>query len=320
MIVFLLASLVAGVAHAERRRLVLVSADAELYRQVGIALSAWEIEVATSNEAPPGTAFPEAGRRAEALARALHADAIAWVAASDGDAVLFLYDATTSQVASRVLGVKPPFDDANAAAVALSLKTLLRSSAIAPEKERFGAAPASTAPPAPPVWRIDALAGYRAAPSAVPEFRAGLGTSFWPHFLGDSVGLGAGASFGPGARPNARSFSGTFSDIALSADLRARFALGRRLVLEPALGPSLHFTSLEGTTLPGAETVRASRADVSLDGALTLDYRLGIVSVGLRVAAGYLVRYQRYFVGNDEALSIAPVLGEAGLRLGVGIF
>src|SRR5262249_20887700 len=139
MIAILVAMLVAGVANAERRRLVLIAPDAELHRQVGIALSAWGIEVATSDDTPPGAVFPEVEERAEALARALHADAIAWVAPTEDNAVLFMYDAMSSHVASRVIGVKPPFDGATAAAVALTLKTLLRSSAIAPENERFGA-------------------------------------------------------------------------------------------------------------------------------------------------------------------------------------
>lgn len=320
MIALFLLSLVDGTAHAAKRRLALIAPDAELHHQVDIALAAWGIEVTTSDAMPPGAALPHAQLRAEALAAELNADAIAWVAPAGDGAVLLMFDVTTSHVASRVLGVHPPFDEATSAAVALSLKTLLRSSAIAPERERFGARPAPRKPEEPPVWRIDAMTAFRAMRGESAELRAGVGTAVFPRAIGDVLGVGAAVSFGPGAHASTSSFSGMLSDVALSADVRARLPFGGRLTLEPSIGPTLHIFSLDGTALRLSEPVHANRTDPSVDAALTLGVSLGNISLGARVAGGYFLRYQRYFVGDSTALSLSPVFVEAGLGLGVGIF
>src|SRR5581483_9342746 len=63
--------------------------------------------------------------------------AVAWVTTTPArQSLLWLYDAQTDQMTVRSLSVSPPFGEASAAAVALTLKTLLRSTAIAPEAER----------------------------------------------------------------------------------------------------------------------------------------------------------------------------------------
>jgi len=308
--------LVAADALAARRRVALVKPDANLVRAVGVALSAWDIEVTSADATPPGSTLPDAERRAAAIADASHADAVAWISEGEAGAVLWMYDASTKQVASRVLGDRPPFDEPTAAAVALSLKTMLRSSTVAPEKERFGA---GVVVEPPSVFRAETEGGGRLLPRGASELRAALGVSLWPRALGEWLGFAAGASIGPGARVDAPAFSGRFSDLTLASSLRSRMTTGR-FAFEPSLGASLHFTTLEGTAVVDTQTLAVHRVDPSIDVGLALDARFGVVTVGARTTVGYMLSYQRYFVGDEPILSVTPLLLDLALRVTVGIF
>jgi hypothetical protein len=307
--------LIASDALAARSRVALVRPDANLQRSVVVALSPWDIEVVTSNATPPGSALPEAERNAEAIARDLHADAVAWISEGESGAVLWMYDVATNHVASRVLGDRPPFDDTTSAAVALSLKTLLRSSTVAPEPERFGA---SAPEPPPAVFRIEGEAGARFLPHDVSELRGALGFAVWPSSLAEHLGFGLMASIGPGVRVDTSAFSGHFSDFSLSPSLRTRFGSGR-FAIEPALGASMHLTALNGNALLTAEPLSAHRVDASLDAAVAFDVRFGAVMLGARVGVAYILHYQRYLVGDDLVLSVAPLVLDFALRISAGI-
>ena len=309
---------VSNTAHAARRRIVLVRADATLHRAVVVALTAWDIEVHDADVSSPGAALPEAERRAAAIAAGAHGDAVAWVSAGESSAVLWMYDASTNHVASRVLDARPPFDEPTSAAVALSLKTLLRSSTVAPEPERFGATTES--PPTSSLLRVEGSAGARVLPREVTELRGAFGLATYPRSLDEHLGIALLASVGTGAPVDAASFTGRFSDLALSPSLRTRLRMSTRFALEPALGGSLHFTSLAGTARPDAAPISVSRTDGSLDAALVFDVRFGAVTVGARAGASYLLRWQRYRVGDDAVLSLSPFMADVSLRVSVGLF
>ncbi len=316
-LILFVAMLASSSAHAARRRVVLVNADAQLLRAVVVTLTAWDIDVVSHQATAPGATLPDAQRRADELAHEVHADALAWISVGKDEAVLWIYDTDTKQIGSRVLSDRPPFDDASAAAVALSLKTLLRSSIVAPEPERFGATPFVRATP---TWlRVEAVGGARLLPRDTSELRGGFGLSLWPRAFDELFGFGLALSVGPGARVDSLKFSGRYSDLALSPSIRSTAHFGEHVVLEPALGASLHLTSIDGTAVDESLPVRANRADVSLDSAVVLDVRFGVVSVGFRAGLGYMVRYQRYTVDGQPALATLPLLGDIGLRFSVGM-
>jgi len=310
------------VAQAEgKRRVVLVQPDAQLSRSVVIALSAWDIEVVSVEGPSPGASLPAAERNAADVARQAHADAVAWVSESDAGAVLWIYDVESNHVGSRVLTDRLPFDEPTAAAAALSVKALLRSSSVAPPRERYGATE-STAPPPSMLW-VEAEAGERFIPRAVSEARAALGLAFWPRGVDEHVGFGLGASVGLGAPVTTSSptqLDARFNDVALSSSVRTRMHLGRRFVLEPALGGSVHFTSLDGTAGTDDVHVLARRVDGSVDATVSLDARFGAVGIGACASIEYVPRYQRYLVYGDEVLSLMPLVVAVALRISAGIF
>src|SRR5687768_10143644 len=126
-------------AWADPRRVAVLRADHELLRAVSLALSPWGIETIGSDAALPKSSQPEAVQAASRLARQLRVEAIVWITSMEDGSLLWVFDLRTGDVTARVLPETPPFDGAAAAAVALSVKTVLRSSVVAPPEERFGA-------------------------------------------------------------------------------------------------------------------------------------------------------------------------------------
>jgi hypothetical protein len=95
-----------------------------------------------------------------------------------------MYDAQTEQLTVRPLPRAPPFDDAAAAATALTIKTVLRSSSAAPPQERTEpstASTVSTAPATPPPATSAPATGPAAAASGqAPSPQAGAGEAGEP--------------------------------------------------------------------------------------------------------------------------------------------
>ncbi len=207
-----------------------MNADPELERSIGIALSPWGVDVVPYRTEPaPGASLPQAAYRAREIALDLGTNGVVWVSAGRDDAVLWIYDADLNHIGSRVMTTPPPFDEATSAAVALSVKTLLRTSTVAPEAERFGAKP----PPPPATLRVEAAVGARAsAPSITP--RVGIGLAYWPSLLKERIGIAVTTTGGPGVGITSSSFAARFNDWTLSPALRLRFAAGRHAAIAGA--------------------------------------------------------------------------------------
>jgi hypothetical protein len=147
-------ALVASHVHAQSAtpRVALVAAGPELEAAARAALEPWGVVIAVVPGPSPGATAPDSNEAARALATAHEANALVWVSEHQGGYALWVYDLATHHVIERTLADGPPFDGATAAAVALSVKTLLRHSAAAPPAERYGAssrAPARAPAPAP---------------------------------------------------------------------------------------------------------------------------------------------------------------------------
>ncbi len=154
-------------AQGSEPRIALVNPGAELERAVRVALEPWNVRVIVSDQSREPTA-PRANQLARELALSHGASAAAWISKHGQGYALWVYDVASNRAVSRRLTTSPPFDAPAAAAVALSLKTLLRHSASAPEGERYGAVRQPEAP-APPLSEEASLPSAVAADGGLHE-------------------------------------------------------------------------------------------------------------------------------------------------------
>lgn len=312
-------------AHAERRRVALVNATPALESSARIALSPWELDVIPVVAPSPGDSLPGALSHARDLALAEGVDAVVWISEGGQKYVLWLYDLRTQQIVSRELVDPAPTDMPGAAAMALTLKTLFRSSTVTGEaiEERRPPAP----PPPPPVaerppgerapvggLRLEASGAARASVSNATELRLGLAVGYWPRVLGRHLGVTLGVSAGPGVSMATSDFTGRFTDFAIGSTARARLVIVDHLTLQPSLGASMHVTVLDGAVAAPATPLHTTRIDPSLDTAITLAFELGPrLELGVRVGGSYLLRYQRYLVDDRVIVSLPPFAIDVGL-------
>jgi hypothetical protein len=314
-----------SVARAAHRKVALVNANDALERQVRIALSPWDLDVERVDWTGLSAGMPSAAREAHRVAESRKVDAVVWISdaprAADSPAsehALWIYDAAEDQIVSRPLPQGVPQDAASAASVALTVKTLMRSSTVAPEAERIGAAADRAIGPLG-VFRAEADGGIRALAlknAETLELRFGVNLLWWPRFLDQYAALGVGVNAGPGAAISTDAFTGRFLDIAFAPHLRFHVPLGSRVAIEPAVGMSLHLTTLDGAAQERSTPVRETRWDPSGDASLLFSVSLGRgVDVGLRGSGSYLGRYQRYLVRQTPVLELSPFQLGAALVL-----
>ncbi len=170
--------LCAPLAWSDGGRITVIEPDPRVLEAVEVALAPWNLRVVRAPGPLPEDDVAAATASARALAQAQHASAVVWVARPRGSQVLALwvYDAQTEQLVVRPLSVAAPFDEAGAAAVALSVKAILRTSPWIEREVPGPAVPASplsspsSAPPAlPPPPSPPKPAGATSAPSVPPE-------------------------------------------------------------------------------------------------------------------------------------------------------
>src|SRR5262245_51510624 len=154
--------------------------------------------------------------------------------------MLWIWDRAGEQLITRPLRAALPLDSAAAAAAALSVKTVLRGTLVAPEGERVVVPPSPAlvaARPSESAWRLEAASGARIWPQIGWEPRL-FGALSW-HWIS------LGASAGSGVAVENDAFVGRLRDVQVGAGVHLGFS-GERWRGEAALGPSLHVTSLEG--------------------------------------------------------------------------
>ncbi|WP_394849930.1 hypothetical protein LZC95_21040 [Pendulispora brunnea] len=310
--------LLTNTAWAERRRLGFIRAPERLAHAVSIALSPWEIDTVSLETAPDSRYL--ATRDARAIAVAKEVDAIAWLVENEGDRAIWLYDVRDDQTVTRTV-IPGEIDDASAASIALSLKTLLRASTVAPPQERLGGR-AESRIRGPGVFRLELDGGSRlnASTGTFFESRVGFAVSFWPRFLEDRLGLAVRYEDGPGWCLDAvPSYLGRFADHTVSAALRGRIPLGSILALEPGIGGALHITTITGGWWNGLPPVDISRnypaAELSLGLSATIA-RWALL--GARATGAYWGDYHRYGEGG-AILTLPPFQGNIALFVGGAI-
>ncbi|MBS2018315.1 MAG: hypothetical protein JST00_35930 [Deltaproteobacteria bacterium] len=333
------AMLLCGVpARAEGGAVVVIGGGPPFRDAIGVSLSAWNLRVVSVDGAVPRPQMPAAADEARAIAQREGAAGVVWVSLEKNESSLWVFDASTDQLVTRRLGATPPFDPPTAASAALTVKSLLRASTVAPPAERLGAvaspAPAPEPAPAPqepqrpehgeratplegrlpPGLRAEIGGAARVVASDI-DTRGALGLGVW---LGEQrrVGLGASVSFGPGLGIAEDRFRGRFSEVGVAPSARLRIPIGSTFAFEPRLGMALHLTTIDGVAVLTSRAASRSRVDASLDAGAVLDVvATPTLTLGLDVGISVMLRYQRYLVESVSVLDLAPVQGSLGLRL-----
>lgn len=313
-------------AQEEPQVLVLIAPEESLAGAIETALEPWAIRVEAAPGPVPSPTMPGSADRARALSSETGAAAVVWVSTSDEGPALWMYDRGSDRVVVRRLPSPPPFDPPTAAAVALSVKTLLRHSGVAPATERFGArtAPAEVEPepeplPAPtvepPRLRFEAGTGLRYSDTGAESMalRVSLGASWRPPVWGDRLELVLRAAIGTGRDAASDRFVGQFSDVTISAAARLPLPVGPALALVPEAGASLHVTEIDGVVSPDGAAAGAGRVNPSVDGIAALRWSATpTLDLGIFAGAHWLVRRQRYLAFGEPVFRLPAVEVEAG--------
>ena len=293
------------------RRVVLVGGNEVLKRQIEIALAAWNLEVMAVSQAPLVPQMPRAALQAHDIAAQYGAGGVVWIGELAHEYSLWFYDAQSDQVVTRPLGGGESEDPATAAGLALTVKTLLRSSTVAPPEERIGARRG------PGVLRIEAAGGGQLATGVGDGFdlRLDAAVAFWP----GRFGVAARVRTGPGTSVDGQSFAGRFGDTSFGAAVRTRLVLSPALTLEPGVGGSLHRTTLDGAIMSGP-AVHENFIDASLDAALALDVAIGErVRLGPMAGLSAFLNKQRYLVNGAPVADLGQLQIELSLRLSLAV-
>ncbi len=305
----------ASVAAAGRHRIVVLGSDDELVRALSVSLSPWGVETTRSDMTPPEPSQPAAVEGASALARQLGVEAVVWISRTERGSLLWVFDARAGDVTTRILTETPPFDGAAAASVALSVKTVLRSSVVAPPAERFGAQPplAPVEPPRPErVFALEVGAASHWVAEGQTEPRLTLGAVAWV-LAARRVGVSLEWAYGPGISIDEAGFRGHYRELVAGGSARFRWLRDQDVSAAISFGGSVHWTKLEGTLVESALERSVSRVKGSLDAEANFSVHFGRFYLGALLGVAYSPTYQRYFVEGEPVFSPWPfVVGLGG--------
>lgn len=295
-------------------RVGLIDVPADLQHALRVALEPWAIEVSPLEGLAPVGGGGTAIRVAAEAARTARVDALLWV---NGDE-LWLFDAASGELSVRQ--VPPERDEATLAALALSAKTMLRTTMLVPPSERFGAAPrARTAR-----FRLHAQTVIRQLATdltRVTEPRLGVALSWWPAALRDRAGVSIATSAGPGFAVEDALLLARYTDTTIATTVRGRARLAPHWRAEAGAGLAVHLTALDGyaPAHDAAIAVRRTNGAVELGAALAL--ALGAhAELVLDLAGGVALRRQRYLLGGTPVLELPLIERRAGLELRVELW
>jgi hypothetical protein len=298
-------------AHAqEPTRVVLATREPALEVALDAALAPWHVTVIVDDATSPGASMPASASRGADLARAHDAAAVAWVSLDEsGHAALWIYDRESDRVLARPLAASPPFDEATADAVALSIKTLLRHSSAAPSAERVhDPAPAAEV-------RIELGAGVRTLATSTNDVepRAVLALSYWPRALSSILGFSLGGRMGADVGVHGAA-DGHWNALDLHFGVRLRGTPGPLvdIVFGVEIGASVSW--LDATVADDHDHVASSSVDPTGYAWLELGVRpLSLLRVALRLGAFTAMRTRTYLVGMERLLSTQPIAPMAEL-------
>jgi hypothetical protein len=299
-------------AGANQRRIAVLQPDEELLRGVSLALAPWGIETTSSNAPLPKSSQPEAVRVAAQLARRLEVEALVWITRIEQGSLLWVFDVRTGEVTTRLISETPPFDGAAAAAVALSVKTVLRATVVAPPAERFGLQPPppttdSVSAPRDSVSAVEVGAGSHWIGTSRRDLRVRLAGVLW-FWAAPRLGLALVVSSGLGLRIDHPDYSGRYREFVAGA--RARFRIvdlsGFSTII--GLGGAAHWAKLQGTLTADSHPGNVDRLNGSFDIEASFNFDVTeALYLGASIGAAYSPSYRRYLVGGEPIFAPWPV-------------
>jgi hypothetical protein len=315
-------------ARADTERVVLAGVPDNLADATHTVLVPWQIEIVRADQPLP--AEPEQARReARVVAERSRAGAVVWLAPATPGFTLWVYDTSSRQAHSRPLASAPPFDEPTAASVALSIKTMLRHSSVAPPAERI-APPAPV--PQPVVTRPFEITGRASLRLSVPapdpnelgiEPRLGLGVTWWPAFLPD-YGASIELELGPGLSVSKSGLRGELQDVTARLAVQRRFTsrawLDGRAALVPALGLGFHIMHLAGELQSDRASADITYLLPSADAGIDVRVRLGrVFQIGAGLHASFMLRTHDYEVEMRPVSTSPSFLMTGGITLSASL-
>ena len=296
-------------ASGDATRVAVVDGDPTLIDALITTLDAWQIQVVSVS----GSGFVDmaAARR---LAIDADAGAVVWVSQLGGEHVLWVYDTRDEQVVARRIISPPPFDEPTAASVALSVKTLLRHSAVAPSKERFGAVDPKESPfvfdeqpsvnddPTSMFIEVTGGARFRSIGSSDIEPTFGVALFWSPRALSGRYGAVLGVRGGPGVALDTAELIGSYRDTAGFVGLGVRLPVRGRFSLAWSLAAEIHYTQLDGLIGAVQQTASESRINPAIRGHLGVSAKVGDTAIELGADSERWLRGQRYTVLGEPVL------------------
>ena len=304
---------------AAERRVALIRGDAELLRALSLALSAWEVETIPIDAPLPESSQPRAVLQAGELARRFHLDGVVWISQAPEGSLLWIYDARSGEITTRVLAEPPPFHGAAAAGVALSVKTVLRTS-VEPAPVARERATEPKQEPAPGRVTLRATLDAQLLADRQAQTRLSLVSIVW---LGAQrrAGLGLRLGAGLGVDLETPAFFGRYRDLAFGPAAQLRVLTAQHLSVSIFAGGALHVALLDGTLARDGTQAVVKRYNPSVDAGGQLDLRLGRgLFVGLGAQASFLLGYQRYLVESKPVFAPWRITPSGGGHLGLELF
>jgi hypothetical protein len=303
----------------EHKRIAVVGMAPSLVIAVSSTLEPWHIEVAAPQEPLPAGSMAAMVQGARGIAAGSEAAAVVWIAHEEGEATLLVYDRAEDKIIALPLAATPPFDDPTNAAVALSIKTLLRHSGLIPPEPGAVTAPARPAPPPRLLVELLGTARIRPGMTHAIEPRFGLAARWFPAATQRFFALIAGADTGMGTEVDASGFAGRYTDTTAGVAGEARLELGQRWAAGLALGSRVHITELAGQ-IDGAPDVSEQRFNPSVDLGLRVELRVWRLELGVWGEASYMARRQEYLAGAETVLALPELEAGAGMLLGLPLW
>jgi hypothetical protein len=333
--------------HVPLHDVVLLAPPEPLERAVRAALSPWGMRIESVIREAPTPTLPGTALRAGALARELDAKALVWLSSNADGAALWIYDASKSTIVARPIP-DAPLDRALAAALALSVKTWLRSSdqhpevvppavespvVPAPVPPVVRTAPARTVNPSsdrPPFrgddarWQIVIHAAARrgAFEQTVFEPRYGLELrlSPWQSAGATRAVLAARLEIGVAQGIDNAAFQGVYSEFGGGVSLGVAHRLAGPLGVGFHVGATLHRGSVWGTLL--SDQSAAERAEWGAAAQLRPEAELSFGSIGilLQPTVGVSIVGERYEADQELLLETRPVWWMLGGALRAALF
>jgi hypothetical protein len=307
-------------ALAGARGVAVLDGDPALLRALALALAPWRVDAHRLEAPSPGPSMPAALVRARTLAREHGFDAVIWISLAEDGFTLWVYDLASDRTSARALVKPPPFDEETAAGIALSLKTLLRTTEVAPPRDRFGSEESRRPPP---TWLayVGLGAAGRVGVAAPVEPLVEISAAVWPSFVAQRLGLRLDVRAGTGAPARQSSFRGTAYAGAVDVALALRVPLGGDFTLEPGLGAGVYFVALDGFVMGDDIGVGAHRVTPAVMPSLSLDGAIfgGRVRLGPTIGLTCLYGTYRFLVHGEPVLDVAPIALHGSLRVGFAL-